>query len=385
MMQIQACLNGARRHEEHPALPCTPEELAVAAQAAVAAGASSLHIHPRGPDGAQSLEPEQIGAALAAVRAACPGVPVGVSTLFSILPDPRRRAALVRQWAVCPDFASVNLPEPGTAELCAALRELGVGIEAGLADAADAERYLALGLGDACVRLLLEPEEPTAAEALATVAAIERVLDATGDATPRLLHGEGATAWPLVEAALARGYHTRIGLEDVLTLPDGAPAPDNAALVSVAISRLGAGDIVLREVIPEDLPTFYAQQRDPEAARLAGFPSRDWESFAAHWARILADDTLIQRAILVGGQVAGNMVCYPQDGEQLVGYWLGRGYWGRGIATAALATFLSELPQRPLTAYVVRHNIASRRVLEKCGFRVVAEEGDEFVLRLGDD
>lgn len=381
-MRIQACLNGARRREEHPALPCTPDELAAAAQAAVAAGASSLHIHPRDPDGAQSLEPEQIGAALAAVRVACPGVPVGVSTLFSILPDAERRAALVRQWAVRPDFASVNLAEPGTAELCAALRELGVGIEAGLASAADAERYLSLGIGDLCVRLLLEPEEPTTAEALATVAAIERVLDAAGDRTPRLLHGEGATAWPLLEAALARGYATRIGLEDVLILPDGTLAPDNTALMRAAISHLGTGDITLREVFPEDLPIFYAQQRDPEAARLAGFPSRDWESFTAHWARILADDALIQRAILVGGLVAGNIVCYPQDGEQLVGYWLGRVYWGGGIATAALALFLNEQPERPLTAYVAKHNAASRRVLEKCGFRLVAEDGDEFVLRL---
>lgn len=380
-MQIQACLNGARKREEHPALPCTPEELAAAAQAAVAAGARSLHLHPRGPDGAQSLEPEQIGAALAAVRAACPGVPVGVSTLFSILPDPTRRAALVRRWALRPDFASVNLAEPGTAELWAALRELGVGIEAGLALASDAERYLALGHGDACLRLLLEPKEPTAAEALATVAAIERVLDAAGDATPRLLHGEGATAWPLLDAALARGYDTRIGLEDVLTLPDGALAPDNAALVSAAISRLSAGAVVLRKVIPEDLPIFYAHQRDPEAARLAGFPSRDWESFSAHWARILADDSLIQRSILAGGQVAGNIGCFSEGGERLVGYWLGREYWGRGIATAALAAFLSELPDRPLTAYVVRHNTASRRVLEKCGFTLVAEEGDELVLR----
>lgn len=381
-MRIQACLNGAREREEHPALPCTPDELAAAAQAAVAAGASSLHIHPRGPDGAQTLEPDQIGAALAAVRAACPGVPVGVSTLFSILPDPERRIALVRQWQIRPDFASVNIGEPGMAELCAALRELGVGIEVGIASAADAEEFLGLGLGGACLRLLLEPEELTAAEALATVAAIERVLDAAGDSTPRLLHGAGATAWPLIEAACARGYETRIGLEDVLTLPDGAIAPDNAALVSAAIIRVGVGEVVLREVNPADLPIFYAQQRDPAAAQLAGFPPRDWENFAAHWARILADDALIQRTILVDGQVAGNIGRYPQDGQQLVGYWLGRGYWGRGIATAALAAFLNEQPQRPLTAYVVRHNAASRRVLEKCGFTLVAEEGDEFVLRL---
>jgi uncharacterized protein (DUF849 family) len=356
--------------------------LASAARAAVAAGARSLHIHPRDHDGAQSLAPEHIGATLAAVRSACPGVPLGVSTLYAILPDEERRAAAVRRWDVRPDFASVNFSEPGAGELCAALGEAGVGIEAGLSSPVDAARYLALGLGASCVRVLLEPEEPDVAAALATVAAIEGVLAGAGDRVPRLLHGEGPTAWPLLDAALARGYDTRIGLEDVLTLPEGAPPPDNTSLVRAAFGRLRTNVVSLRDVASADLAIFYAHQQDPEAAQLAGFPSRNWEAFQAHWAQLLADSANVTQTVLAGGQVAGNIACFPQDGEHLVGYWLGREFWGRGIATAALRVFLDSLPLRPLTAYVARHNLASRRVLEKCGFVLEHEDEEEFILRL---
>ncbi len=143
-------------------------------------------------------------------------------------------------WRELPDFVSVNFGEPGTPELCAALRALGVGIEAGLDTPESAERYVGSAAFGACLRVLLEPGEFEPAAALATAAAIEAVLDRAADATPRLLHGVGAAAWPLLDAAVARGYATRIGLEDVLTLPDGAPAPDNATLVRAARVR-GAG------------------------------------------------------------------------------------------------------------------------------------------------
>lgn len=239
-MLLKVCLNGDRLAGEHPALPQTPAELAEAARAAVAAGAGAIHMHPRDPSGAQALDAQTIGAAVAAVRAACPGVPVGVSTLFTILPDPARRAEAVASWRELPDFASVNVGEPGTPELCAALRALGVGIEAGLDTPESAERYVGSAAFGACLRVLLEPGEFDPAAALATAAAIEAVLDRAADATPRLLHGVGLAAWPLLDAAVARGYATRIGLEDVLTLPDGAPAPDNAGLVRAARVR-GAG------------------------------------------------------------------------------------------------------------------------------------------------
>lgn len=380
-MLIQACLNGARTPGEHSALPFAPLELADAARAAVAAGASSLHVHPRGADGAQSLTAEAISDALTAVRAACPGVPVGISTLFAILPDQGRRVAAVHQWDERPNFVSVNIGEPGTTELCAALRQRGVGIEVGLASAADAEQYLALDLGGSCVRVLLEPEEADLAGALVTVVAIEAVLDAAGDRTSRLLHGEGPTAWSLIDAALARAYETRIGLEDVLTLPDGTLADDNAALVRAAFARVAVGPIVLRPVEQGDVPSLYAHQRDPEAAQMAGFAPRTWEVFQAHWARLQADAAVVNRTVLVGKQVAGSLACYLEDGERLIGYWFGRSFWGRGVATAALAQFVAELPPGPLAAYVGRHNTASRRVLEKCGFVLEREHAEELFLR----
>ena len=237
-MLIKACLNGARTPREHPALPLTPAALAAAGQASAAAGAQAIHMHPRDASGAQSLAPDAIGAAMRAVRAACPGVPIGVSTLFSILPDPAQRATTVVAWRDRPDFASVNVGEPGTPELCAALHAHGVAIEAGLDSADAAERYVRSGLAGACLRVLIEPGESDLGAALATVAAIEAILERAGDPTPRLLHGVEPTAWPLIDAARARGYAIRVGLEDVLTMPDGAPAPDNAALVAAAVRRM---------------------------------------------------------------------------------------------------------------------------------------------------
>lgn len=130
----------------------------------------------------------------------------------------------------------------------------------------------------------------------------------------------------------------------------------------------------LRDVAEDDLPIFYAHQLDPDATQMAAFSSRPRDAFLAHWARILANADSLEQTILVDGQVAGNIVCYEQGGEWEVGYWLGKEYWGQGVATEALAQLLAQVQTRPLYAHVVRHNIASRRVLEKCGFRVVRQE-----------
>ena len=132
--------------------------------------------------------------------------------------------------------------------------------------------------------------------------------------------------------------------------------------------------VLLREVRRDDLPIFFAQQLDPEANTMAAFAARDSEAFMARWDRTLADATAIKQTIVCNDRVAGNIGCFEQDGQREVGYWLGREYWGRGIATRALAAFLDQVPLRPLHAYVARHNIASRRVLEKCGFTVVGED-----------
>lgn len=132
--------------------------------------------------------------------------------------------------------------------------------------------------------------------------------------------------------------------------------------------------IQLRDVTENDLPIFYEQQLDPEATQMADFPPRTREVFMAHWTRILGDPSVQLKTILFNGEVAGNIVCFEQLGEREVGYWLGKEFWGKGIATRALQEFLEIIKTRPLYAHVAKHNIGSRRVLEKCGFVVVAED-----------
>jgi RimJ/RimL family protein N-acetyltransferase len=142
------------------------------------------------------------------------------------------------------------------------------------------------------------------------------------------------------------------------------------------------GAVSLRDVTEADLPLFFEHQRDPVATEMAAFPARERAPFLAHWATILADPALAKQTILVDGQVAGNIGSWEQDGQREVGYWLDRAYWGRGVATQALALFLRQVTARPLYAYVAQHNIGSRRVLEKCGFTLAGENDAEFILVL---
>ncbi len=137
------------------------------------------------------------------------------------------------------------------------------------------------------------------------------------------------------------------------------------------------GDVGLREVTADDLPIFFDQQWDPEATRMAAFPARERDAFMAHWAKIMNDQTITLKTILYDGQVAGNIVSWEQAGEREIGYWLGKSFWGRGVATRALAEFLGHVPGRPLYAHVAAHNRASLRVLEKCGF-MICGQGDGF-------
>ena len=141
------------------------------------------------------------------------------------------------------------------------------------------------------------------------------------------------------------------------------------------IGGTGAGSLgsvvlvsVLREVEPHDVDAFFEYESDPEAAAMAVFPSRDRDAFDAHWRRLLADDSLVKRTIVADGAVAGNIGCWTQDGLRFVGYWVGRDFWGRGLATTALAELAAEIPERPLHAWVAASNVGSIRVLEKCGF-----------------
>jgi RimJ/RimL family protein N-acetyltransferase len=135
--------------------------------------------------------------------------------------------------------------------------------------------------------------------------------------------------------------------------------------------------VLLRDVTEEDLPHFFNHQLDAEANWMAAFTAKDptdRAAFTAHWGKILADDGITIKTILYEGAVAGHVLCHSWFGEPEVSYWLGKEYWGKGIATQALTAFLNEVQTRPLYARVAKDNIASRRVLEKCGFVVTGEE-----------
>lgn len=146
----------------------------------------------------------------------------------------------------------------------------------------------------------------------------------------------------------------------------------------------------LRDVQPDDLPIFYEHQRQPAANRMAGFSARERPDFDAHWARILADEVNILRTIEFNGQVAGNAVSYVEGDRRFVGYWLAQEYWGRGLATQTVRLLVGQIVERPLYAYVARHNIGSIRVLEKCGFtraistqpELKADQAEEVLFRL---
>jgi uncharacterized protein (DUF849 family) len=166
-------------------------------------------------------------------------LPVGVSTGAWIEPDLARRLELVAGWSA-PDYASVNLSEAGADDVMRALLGAGVGIEAGVWSVEDAERLAASGVADRVTRVLIEPVDVRAGDAVALVADIHAALDRLGVTAPRLQHGDGEATWVLLRDAVARGIETRIGLEDTVDGPDGERAGDNAALVRAA-RALGAG------------------------------------------------------------------------------------------------------------------------------------------------
>ena len=144
-------------------------------------------------------------------------------------------------------------------------------------------------------------------------------------------------------------------------------------------------NIRLREVEPDDLPLFFAHQQDPVAVEMVAFTSRDRAAFDQHWAKLLADETNLVRTIVVDGDVVGNIGSFTRDGVREVGYWIDRAYWGRGVATAALAAFLRLEQTRPLYAGVAKHNAASLRVLEKCGFTFGEDDDTHVILVLTAD
>ncbi len=209
---VQAALNG-------PRVAMSPAELAAEARAC---GTQHVHAHAYDDAGRETLEAGPVGAVVRALA----GFELSLTTgLWITGGDVRERRALVAAWTDLPALCSVNVAEPGFEALCELLLDRGVGIEVGIEDVEGATHYGAGAMPGRAHRVLVEVAD------VATAAAVDELLDAQGDPTPRLHHGDGPGTWAVLERARRLGHATRVGLEDVEVLPDGTPA-GNAALVA---------------------------------------------------------------------------------------------------------------------------------------------------------
>lgn len=237
-MLLQACVNGARDLAQHPWLSIDATVVASDAAQAVAAGADAIHMHPKDERGRDSLDADDVAQWLRAVRAACPGVPVGVTTGAWAEPDVERRLKAIAEWTELPDFASVNWHEAGADEVAVLLISLGIGIEAGIWDSSGLEAWRRSPVRGRCLRVLVELPDEAADVVRGHAEGLIAHVVAEEPGIPILLHGEEDSAWAAFDLAVELELDTRIGLEDVLTLPDGRSASTNAAMVRAAVARM---------------------------------------------------------------------------------------------------------------------------------------------------
>jgi uncharacterized protein (DUF849 family) len=228
---LQAALNGDR---QHGAVPRNAEAIGADAEASVEAGAHSVHVHAYDDAGNETLNARECGAAVRAIRARCPAVPISLTTSATIIADPRRRLAVVQSWTDLPDLVTANQGEAGILELSEWLLSRGVEIEAGLLSPADARKFVNSPVRDRCRRVLVEPLDPDPVVALRDAAEMEAILSAAGVTLPQVHHGFDGSCWAVNRRGLARAHGIRTGMEDVVVLPDGRPAKDNAQLVAAA-------------------------------------------------------------------------------------------------------------------------------------------------------
>jgi uncharacterized protein (DUF849 family) len=235
---LQAVLNGSRPADVHPALPILARHLARDARAVAEQGVRSVHVHPRGPDTQETLDPVHVGDTVAAIRNEAPGMEIGVTTGRWIERDVRKRIEYVLAWGHLgigkPDVCSVNVHEQGWVEVCNAARSVGIGIELGVWTSGDAVTLRMNGIPQGTVRVLAESTVSDPETAVAEGVRIMRALG-TDLGVPVLLHGEEGGAWPVLEYAMRMDLDTRIGFEDTLNLPTGWPATGNDHLVEIAL------------------------------------------------------------------------------------------------------------------------------------------------------
>ena len=234
---LQVALNGDR---VHAAAPRSPAAIAVAASAAVRAGAHSVHVHPFDDTDRETLAGGTCADVLRSIRQICPDAPVSLTTSATIVPDPKERLRIIAAWDDLPDFVTANQGEAGIVDLCELLLGRGVQIEAGLLTVDDAWAFVRSGLANRCRRVLIEPLELDPAVAINNAARMEAIVVAAGIALDQVHHGYGVACWAVNRRALVRGHGIRTGLEDVTVLPDGSSARDNTDLVRAAAALIRA-------------------------------------------------------------------------------------------------------------------------------------------------
>ncbi|HEX4834427.1 MAG TPA: 3-keto-5-aminohexanoate cleavage protein [Trebonia sp.] len=235
---LTVAVNGGTSRDKHAGVPVTPDELAAEAREVARAGARAIHVHPRGLAEEQSLAPGDVLPAVAAIRAAT-GLPVGVTTgIWTVEGDTARRLELVAGWTGPdkPDFASINVNEPGIDDLAVLLVEdLGIAVEAGVWTVDDVDLLASSALATRAFQVLLEPTSTEPATAVAVASQASAALIARGITVPQVHHGYDLATWEVIRWAVRAGFGIRIGLEDTTVLPDGTTAPGNGALATAAM------------------------------------------------------------------------------------------------------------------------------------------------------
>lgn len=139
-----------------------------------------------------------------------------------------------------------------------------------------------------------------------------------------------------------------------------------------------AGGVSLRALREDDLPTMFEIQLDDTAQHLAAFTddktARDRDAYLQKFRKILANDAIVTKVVEIGGEIVGSVAAFPVEGDTEVTYWIRKDWWGRGVATAAVAALLDEVTVRPVYGRVAEDNLGSVRVLERNGFVLVGSE-----------
>ncbi len=391
---LQAALNGNR---DHPSVPRTPKALAAEARAAVAAGARSVHLHAYDDRGRETLAPEWCAAALRAVRAACPGVPISLTTSAEIEPDPTQRLRLVASWTELPDLVTANMGEEGILDLCELLMGRGVGIEGGLLSLADARIFVASGIAPRCVRVMVEPLDLEPDEALTHAEAIESELAAGGIRLEQVHHGYGIASWAVNRRAAVRGHGIRTGLEDTAVLPDGRPASGNGELVAAGAALLAEivrqevdGGVRVRVATVADIPLL-ARHR-AAMFRDMGRLDPDFETPLVHATAEYLRDALPRGEYLawvaestaspaepVGGAGVqlrrilprprlGAPGIEPGPEAIILNVYVELAWRRRGVAEALMRSVLKTLAERNVGRVVLHASDEGRRLYERLGF-----------------